>query len=62
VKCGDDRVHTGATGVLMGYVTQYSESCPFGTPTVQIKAAKLIPATKLWKPLDVTKIELYTIT
>ena len=55
-------MHTGASGVLMDYVTQYSESCPCGTATVQFKAAKLIPVTKLWKPFDVTKVELYTIT
>jgi len=55
-------VHTGASGLLMNYVTQYSEHCPCGTPTVPFKAAKLIPAAKLGKTLDVTKIELYTIT
>jgi len=45
-------VHNVVSGVLMDCVTQYSEHCPCGTPTVPFKAAKLIPAAKLGKPLD----------
>ena len=62
LKCGDDHKHNGASGVLVDFVTQYSEPCTCGPPTATIKAAKLIPAAKLWKPLDIMKIELYTVT